>query len=199
VNDTGNEMILLIHELSLPDSARRASAAEKIFQRGRELAKTATQKWPADHELLSCFVGDASGFPEATVGLAVEPSHFENIRAANGSPALADVPPDQDAKEFEMEFAGGVRLDILTTRQPEGSGPMARFLRKFGEGIQQVELLASDVDRATELLRARFGLVPVFPATRPGAGGTRVNFFLVPLPEGQKLLIELVETRAAHA
>lgn len=50
-----------------------------------------------------------------------------------------------------------------------------------------------NVDRATEILRARFGLEAIYPATRPGAGATRVNFFLVPTPPSQKILIELVE------
>ena len=58
--------------------------------------------------------------------------------------ALADVPPDQDALEFEIEFPTGVRLDILTTREPAGAGAIARFLQKFGEGIQQVEFLVTN-------------------------------------------------------
>ena len=53
----------------------------------------------------------------------------------------------------------------------------------------------NDIDRATELLRSQFALQPIYPATRAGADGTRVNFFLVPLPDGKKLLIELVEIR----
>ena len=70
---------------------------------------------------------------------------------------------------------------------------MARFLERFGEGIQQVECDVHDVTKASELLRARFALEPVYPETRAGADGTRVNFFLVPLSEGRKVLIELVE------
>ena len=50
-----------------------------------------------------------------------------------------------------------------------------------------------DVDRASEILRARFSLLPIYPATRAGADGTRVNFFLAATPEGKKVLIELVE------
>jgi hypothetical protein len=34
---------------------------------------------------------------------------------------------------------------------------------------------------------------PVYPAARPGANGTRVNFFLVNSRDGQKVLIEFVE------
>ena len=43
-------------------------------------------------------------------------------------------------------------LDILTTKSPGGTGAIASFLEKFGEGIQQVETDVTDVDRATETL-----------------------------------------------
>jgi len=72
-------------------------------------------------------------------------------------------------------------------------GAIARFLDKFGEGIQQVEIDVTDVDRATEILRARFKLDPIYPATRSGANGTRVNFFLVTISNAKKVLVELVE------
>jgi len=141
--------------------------------------------------------GEKVSFPRLTVGIAVLPETFEKIRAANGSPPLAAVPPDQDALEFELAFAGRFlptpRLDILTTKAPGGEGAIARFLEKFGEGIQQVEIDVTDTDRATEILRTRFSLDPIYPATRPGANRTRVNFFLAAAQNGKKVLIELVE------
>ncbi len=100
---------------------------------------------------------DDHGSVVTTVGVAVQPVNFERLRSANGSPRLADVPPDQDAREFELHFEHEISLDILTTREPGGTGAIARFLSKSGEGIQQVELTVHDVDRATEILRARFG------------------------------------------
>jgi hypothetical protein len=136
---------------------------------------------------------DAAHFPVTTVGIAVYPETFDRIHGANGFPRLADVPPDQDAKEFELHLAHALQLDILTTREPAGTGAIARYLEKFGEGIQQVELLARKVDAATEILRSRLGVQPIYPATRAGADGTRVNFFLASLPEKGKILIELVE------
>jgi len=153
-------------------------------------------RWLSDPGFAANLVLGTSKFPETTVGLAVTPQTFERIQAANGSPRLADVPPDQDAKEFELHFAQGVRLDILTTREPEATGAITRYLQKFGEGIQQVELLTRNVDAATEILRSRFGVQPLYPATRPGADGTRINFFLAALPEKGKILIELVELAA---
>jgi hypothetical protein len=196
------ELAALIRGLSSPDLANRKRCARELFGRGRELTRAATPKWFADPELAAYFVLDASQFPVTTVGIAVAPETFERIHAANASPRLADVPPDQDAKEFELHFAQGIQLDILTTREPGGAGAVARYLQKFGEGIQQVELLARDVDAATEILRSRFGVQPIYPATRLGADGTRVNFFLVSspekVPEKGKTLIELVEPAAPN-
>jgi hypothetical protein len=109
---------------------------------------------------------------------------------------LADVPADQDAREFELSFAHGVRLDVLTTRDAAGQGAIARYLSRFGAGIQQVECDIRDVTQATTLLRERFAVEPVYKDTRAGANGTRVNFFLVPAGEDRKVLIELVEVPA---
>ena len=187
------EIAPLIRNLCLADPAKRAIAATEIFTRGSAMARAAVQDWLAYPPLENLLLRGPSGPLETTVGIAVEPETFERIRSAHGSPRLADVPPDQDAKEFELDFPGGVRLDILTTREPKGARAIARYLLKFGEGIQQVEISVSDVGRATEILRARFALEPVYPATRVGADGARVNFFLVPQPGGGKVLIELVE------
>jgi len=188
--------------LSDSGASRRAAAAREIFRAGTALCEDVLRRFSADPEMrgLLCTYEKASA-PAPTdavvivVGVAVSPEDFEKIRAANGAPALANVPPDQDAKEFELHFENHTNLDILTTRDPAGSGALARHLRRFGAGIQQVEIYVNDVDRATEILRARFGLEPIYPATRPGASGTRVNFFLAPTPAGQKVLIELVEAR----
>jgi methylmalonyl-CoA/ethylmalonyl-CoA epimerase len=106
---------------------------------------------------------------------------------------LAEVPPDQDAQEFELHL-GDAQLDILTTRAPGVGGAIAKFLEKHGEGIQQVEYLVRDVDRATEVLHTHLNIKPIYPQTRAGADGTRVNFFLCATPEGRKVLIELVQT-----
>jgi hypothetical protein len=163
------------------------------------------QDWEQDDELQGLMVREnvesvtpvGLSVARLTVGIAVLPETFDKIRAANGTPQLAEAPADQDALEFELEFSGSgmsyVHLDILTTKSPGGNGAIARFLEKFGEGIQQVEMDVTDVDRATEILRTRFGVEPIYPATRPGANGTRVNFFLVTARNNQKVLVELVE------
>jgi hypothetical protein len=193
------DLPVLIGVLSDPNPARREGAATELFRRGRELARSAAERWFADPDFAKNFALDAPPLPETTVGIAVTPESFTRIRAANGSPRLADVPPVEDAKEFELDFPYGVRLDILTTREPGGSGAIARYLQKFGEGIQQIELLARNIDAATEILSSRFRVQPIYPATRRGADGTRVNFFLASTADGTKVLIELVETLAANS
>ncbi len=205
-----------IQDLAGSDARQKAESGLKLYLAGVDLCMPLLSKWVADpgfRELTlpaspSAAENVGAGlrpapttsalpthFPPSTiiVGIAVNPDTFQKIRTANNSPRLADVPPDQDAQEFELHLEDTIEFDILTTREPDGTGAIARFLQKFGEGIQQVEIYVRDVDRATEILRARFSLPPIYPATRAGADGTRVNFFLAATPEGKKVLIELVE------
>jgi tellurite resistance protein TerC len=195
----------LIGRLAARDSDQRAQAAQDLYRNGMGRTLNWLDEWSKDDEFRGLVVRDVYArtnrlpyaHPRLTVGIAVLPETFEKIRAANGSPPLADAPADQDVIEFELEFAGpfvpSPRLDILTTKAQGGGGAIARFLEKFGEAIQQVELDITNVDRATEILRSRFHLEPIFPATRPGANGTRVNFFLVTTWNQTKVLVELVE------
>jgi tellurite resistance protein TerC len=179
--------------ISASPSDRRA-AAEEIYRAGRAPADLAVSAWWGDDELSALLFGPR---PVVTVGVAVRRENFALIHAANGSPRLSEVPPDQDAEEFELHFPHGVLLDILTTREPGGSGAIARYLAKFGEGVQQVEFRCTNVDRATEILKNKFAVTPIYPATRGGADGTRVNFFLVASPGAGKVLIELYELPVA--
>jgi len=179
--------------LSAEDVSERNQFAKVIFLLGTRMARSTVDSWLGDPALAQLLVADESGMPRFTVGLAVEPASFEKIRIANGSPRLAEVPPDQDAKEFELHFPANARLDILTTNDREGDGAIARYLQKFGEGIQQIEIRTKSVDQATKILRETFGAAPIYPASRAGADATRVNFFLVTTQEGRKILMELVE------
>jgi tellurite resistance protein TerC len=194
-----------IARLADADPALRALAGIEIFNAGLAQVLPPLRKWEMDDGFHTLVVreksetGDVRDISTArfTVGVAVHPATFESICAANGSPPLADAPADQDVLEFELDFPRSgipqVHLDVLTTKAPGGNGAIDRFLQKFGEGIQQVELDVIDVDRATEILRRKFNIEPIYPATRAGADGTRVNFFLVPTEDGKKILVELVE------
>jgi hypothetical protein len=181
-----------ISGLFSPDAAIRAVSAAAIFNQGLTLAGPTVSSWVSNRDFSSLLCDQ----PLTTVGLAVFPDTFARIEQANGNPRLASVPDDMDAKEFELHFATEISLDILTTRDPEGEGAIARYLKRFGEGIQQVEFRCLDVNRAAAILRENFGVTPIYPEARPGADGTRVNFFLAPTSAGGKVLIELYEIPA---
>jgi hypothetical protein len=172
------------------ESEVRMVSATEIHRQGRALADHAVFPWWVEEELSELLDGRN---PHVTVGLAVSPQRFSEIHEACGSPRLAEVPPDQDALEFELHLPGGLSMDVLTTKDPAGDGIIARYLSKFGEGIQQIEYRCKNVDRATQILRDIFAVRPVYPSARPGADGTRVNFFLVSAPGSSKALIELYQ------
>jgi len=182
-----------ITNLSSSDVSVRESAAAEIFAAGRARAQRSAEAWWGDAELAGLLAGPK---PRVTVGVAVQRETFSKLRAAHSVSRLAEVPSEQDAEEFELHFADGVSLDILTSRAPGGDGAIAGFLEKFGEGIQQVEFLCSNVDRATEILKEKFGVAAIYPETRPGTDGTKINFFLTAVPGGGKVLIELYEPAA---
>ena len=180
-----------ISKLAGPDAKQREAAAYELFRLGCAAAEPVLRQWFADPEFRALAAGKGALL---TVGIAVHPQTFEAIRAHFGQPKLADVPAEHDVLEFELVFAHGVRLDILTARTSAGEGPIAKFLGRFGEGIQQVECDVRDAQRAAEILQRRFALEPLYPEVRAGANQTRVNFFLVPIADNRKLLIELVES-----
>jgi hypothetical protein len=183
-----------ITNLSAAEKSTRMVAAAEIYRQGRFAADRAASRWWEDAELAELLLNPK---PLVTVGVAVHRETFARIRATNGQPALAIVPQEQDAEEFELHFGDGVELDVLTSREPAGQGAIARFLAKFGEGVQQVEFRCLNVDRAMAILRERFGVAPIYPEARAGANGSKVNFVLVAVPgasgESAKVLIELYE------
>lgn len=189
-----NTLSSAIINLAAAEKSARVAGASEIYRQGRAPADAATFSWWADRELAELLLNPK---PIVTVGVAVRRETFTRIRAANGQAELADVPQEQDAEEFELHFADGVELDVLTSKEPDGQGAIARFLEKFGEGVQQVEFRCLNVNRAMAILRERFRLGPIYPEPRAGANGSKVNFVLVAVPssgvEKAKVLIELYE------
>jgi hypothetical protein len=190
-----------IQDLAGSDARLKSESGMRLHLAGVNLCTPLLSRWVSDPEFRNLTLpgapADATharfGPSAIVVGIAVQPETFQKIRIANNSPRLAHVPTDQDAQEFELHLDASTEFDILTTSEPGGRGAISRFLQKFGEGIQQIEIYVRDVDRATEILRTRFAQEPLYPATRPGADGTRVNFFLATGPDAKKVLIELVE------
>jgi preprotein translocase subunit Sec61beta len=199
---TANAISSAISNLSAVEQTTRVAAASEIYRQGRATADQAAFHWWEDSELSGLLL---SPKPIVTVGVAVPRETFARIRAANGQPALADVPAEQDAEEFELHFPDDIELDVLTSKEPAGQGAIARFLAKFGEGVQQVEFRCVDVNRAMVILRERFRVAPIYAEARAGANGSKVNFVLVPVAdagvENAKVLIELYELpkKAGHS
>lgn len=179
-----------IAALADPDLAKRQQAAQQLYRFGTNRVAPVLAAWRSD-EVLARYLGEA-----LTVGVAVRPDTFERIRHACGEPPLTAVPAEQEVAEFELDFPEAVHLDILTSTHPDGDTPLARFLKRHGEAIQQVEVPVTDVEAVTARLRERFGLSPSFPQARAGANGTRVNFFLVQIGPNERVLVELVEAPA---
>ena len=175
-----------VEDLASPDAGLRAAAAAQLYRAGGDLTEEVFAEWRKVPEFNVLVSG------KLIVGVAVPPDVFVRIRQELDMPPLADVPPEQSTAEFEFH-SGSVHLDILTA--VDGEGAIQKFLDRFGAGIQQVELPVTQVEEASRILFTRFGLTPIYPQPRPGADGTRVNFFLVGMPEGRKVLIELFEAK----
>jgi methylmalonyl-CoA/ethylmalonyl-CoA epimerase len=84
--------------------------------------------------------------------------------------------------------ASGAMIQLLAPL--DESSTIARFLDRFGPGIQQLAYRVTDVEAVSELLRGR-GLRLVYDEPRRGTGGSRVNF--VHPKDAGGVLIELVE------
>jgi hypothetical protein len=178
----------------------RMDAARALYVAGVTLCEPALAEWREDKEFDELLVRAPHEFSawRTVVGIAVKPASFEAIRLANDSPRLAEVPADEDAREFEIHCKDGTELDILSSRNGNAEGPIGKFVEKFGEGIQQIEIYVLDVARATAILHSRFGVVSIYPKPRGGANGTKMNFILAKGDGGKKVLIELVEEKAAE-
>src|SRR5277367_2249082 len=190
-----------IQDLASSDARLKAESGMRLYLAGVSLCTPLLTRWVSDPEFRELTLpGKPSGATHAhfgpsaiVVGIAVQPDTFQKIRAANNSPRLAQVPTDQDAQEFELHLDASLEFDVLTTREPGGPGAISRYLQKFGEGIQQIEIYVRDVDRATEILRARFALRPLYPTTFFVADRTPTNIYLLTPPDAKQVLIELVE------
>jgi hypothetical protein len=182
----------------MENSKMRYDAARDIYATGVALCEPALAEWRTDREFDELLVRAPHEFSpwRTVIGIAVKPATFDAIRKANGSPPLANVPPDQEAREFEIRCPEGTEIDVLTTRDGSNAGPIGKFVEKFGEGIQQVEIYVLDVDRATAILHSRFGVISIYPKARAGADDTRINFFLAKGSGDKKVLIELVEAKS---
>ncbi|MFC6022345.1 methylmalonyl-CoA epimerase [Plantactinospora solaniradicis] len=83
--------------------------------------------------------------------------------------------------------AGGC-VQLLAPLTPESA--IAKFLDRFGPGVQQVAYTVADVDAACAALRDR-GVRLLYETPRRGTAGSRINF--VHPRDAGGVLVELVE------
>lgn len=105
-----------------------------------------------------------------------------------------EVNEEQGVREAMVDVAGsGSYLQLLAPLRPDS--PIGRFLERNGEGMQQLAFRVTDIEAASERLRAA-GIRLLYDAPRRGTAGSRVNF-AHPRDCGG-VLVELVEPAAAH-
>jgi methylmalonyl-CoA/ethylmalonyl-CoA epimerase len=123
------------------------------------------------------------------LGLAVEDLEAARIRYVEilGFQELAREQLPEQGVEVLMLDAGNCRLELLA---PLGEdSPIARFIDRRGEGLQQAAFEVADLGAALSTL-ATHGIRPLAPPSR-GAGGLKICFLHPRDTHG--LLLELVE------
>jgi methylmalonyl-CoA/ethylmalonyl-CoA epimerase len=100
-----------------------------------------------------------------------------------------EVNDDQGIREA-MLAVPGTSAQIQLMAPLDESSVIAKFMDKFGPGIQQLAVRVSDLDAICAQLRAQ-GVRLVYETTRRGTADSRINF-IHPKDAGG-VLIELVE------
>ena len=120
---------------------------------------------------------DAIAFHRETFGLEV--THSEVNEDQGVREAMLGAPGDT---------AGATRLQLLAPLREDSA--IAKFLDRNGPGLQQLAYRVTDVEAASEVLRAK-GLRLLYDAPRQGTEGSRINF--VHPKDAGGVLVELVE------
>jgi methylmalonyl-CoA/ethylmalonyl-CoA epimerase len=100
-----------------------------------------------------------------------------------------EVNEEQGVREAMVDIAGsGSFLQLLAPLRQDS--PIGRFLARSGEGMQQLAFRVTDIDVASDRLRAQ-GVRLLYDVPKRGTAGSRVNF-IHPKDCGG-VLVELVE------
>ena len=101
-----------------------------------------------------------------------------------------EVNEEQGVREAMLAVGdSGTCIQLLAPLSDDS--PIAKFLDRHGEGIQQVAYGVDDIDATSEELRAR-GMRLLYDEAKRGTAGTRINF-IHPKDAGG-VLVELVES-----
>jgi len=93
----------------------------------------------------------------------------------------------EDKVRVAMVPVGESRIELLESTGSEG--PIAKHIKKRGEGIHHLALEVGDIQGMLDILKGK-GIPLIDEKPRIGAGGTRCAFLH---PSRTKVLIELVE------
>jgi methylmalonyl-CoA/ethylmalonyl-CoA epimerase len=108
-----------------------------------------------------------------------------------------EVNEEQGVREAMLSVgpaADGGFLQLLAPLTPEST--IAKFLDRYGPGVQQVAYTVDDVEATCAQLRAR-GVRLLYDSPRPGTAGSRINF--VHPKDAGGVLVELVEPPSMSA
>ena len=123
----------------------------------------------------------AIAFYRDTLGLVLD--HVETNEGQGTREAMMRVPGDT---------GGGTAVQLLAPVSPDST--IGKFIDRRGPGLQQLAYRVTDIDAATEALRAK-GLRVLYEEAALGTADSRVNF-VHPKDTGG-VLIELVEPAKA--
>ena len=100
-----------------------------------------------------------------------------------------EVNEEQGVREAMLAVGdGATRIQLLAPLSAEST--IAKFLDRFGQGVQQVAYTVDDLDAVSATLRER-GLRLLYDEPRRGTSDSRVNF--VHPKDARGILVELVE------
>jgi methylmalonyl-CoA/ethylmalonyl-CoA epimerase len=111
--------------------------------------------------------------------------------------AHTEVNEEQGVREAMMRVPGdggaGTAIQLLAPANEQST--IAKFLDRNGPGLQQLAYRVTDVDAASHALKEA-GLRLIYPESRRGTAGSRVNF--VHPKDAGGVLVELVEPAPGH-
>ena len=100
-----------------------------------------------------------------------------------------EVNEEQGVREAMLAVGdSGSCIQLLAPLRPDS--PIAKFLERSGEGVQQVAYGVDDIDAVTADLRGR-GVRLLYDEAKGGTAGSRVNF--VHPKDAMGVLVELVQ------
>jgi methylmalonyl-CoA/ethylmalonyl-CoA epimerase len=126
------------------------------------------------------------------IGIAVPDLDEALVFYANAFGAVCEhveVNEEQGVREAMLRVGtSDTMIQLLAPLRPDTT--IGRFIADKGPGIQQMAYRVSDLDQASEALRAQ-GLRLLYDEPRTGTAGSRINF--VHPKSARGILVELVE------